>query len=268
MDGTADRSQAVITPSEIAAILARGQGRGFAPGLAGLGGLAADPGGFQAADFLAAARLAPEAMTTDAAQPLADPGQPPMPQARPGLSFAEPPPPLPPRDIAAELAAARAEGRAEGHAEGLATGLATGRAQAEAELRASALAELTQARALFLSAVTALSAPEPAAVRGLEQALAAAVARLASDRAGQAIADHPGPFLARIAALADRVAQAGRSVTIALHPADLAALGPHLPGGLPEGAQLAADAALSQGDVVLRAGGITLSDLLAGEAVA
>lgn len=257
----------MITPSEIAAILARGQGRGFAPGLAGLGGLAADAGGFQAADFLAAARLTPEPTAPDAAQPAADQGQVQMSGARSGLSFAEPPPPLPPRDMAAELAAARAEGHAAGHAEGLAAGLATGRAQAEAELRAEVLADLAQARALFLSAVTALSAPEPAAVRGLERALATAVARLAADRAGQAIVDHPGPFLSRIAALADRVAQASRSVTIALHPADLAAIGPHLPGGLPEGAQLAADEALSRGDVVLRAGGITLSDLLAAEGV-
>ena len=263
-----DRSsapQAVITPAEIAALVARGQGRGFAPGLPGghsgtMGGIAAEPTAFRAADFATAARVSPAPQTEDSTPgTLAAETATPAPQPRPALSFAEAAPPAPPRDIEAELAAARAEGRSEGHA----AGLVEGRALALAEHQDTAESDLAQARALFMAAVTALAAPDPASVRDLEATLAAAVARLAADRAGMAIADHPEAFLARIALLADRVAQGSRAITLTLHPADLAAINAHLPGPLPQPAAFATDAALSRGDILIRAGGVTLADLLA-----
>ena len=63
--------------------------------------------------------------------------------------------------------------------------------------------------------------------------------------------------------MADRVAQGVRTVSVRLHPADLAAITPHLAGYEVTGAAaLVADARLARGDVEVRAEGIRLADLL------
>ena len=98
----------------------------------------------------------------------------------------------------------------------------------------------------------------------LSAALSGAVRQMASARAGQAIDDMPAPFLARIEALADRVAQGVRAVTVALHPDDLAAVAPYLAGSDLGSALVAGDARLARGDVVVRAEGVLLSDLIGG----
>ena len=105
-------------------------------------------------------------------------------------------------------------------------------------------------------------------VEALTRSLDTAVARLASERAGQAIDLQPGPFATRIARLADRLAQGMREVSIHLNPTDVQALQTFLAGaGAPELASLAAarlvpDSRLSRGDADLHAPGLRLADLI------
>ena len=87
--------------------------------------------------------------------------------------------------------------------------------------------------------------------------------RLAAERAGQMIDALPTAFAARVEAMADRVAQGVRAVSVRLNPDDLAVITPHLAGLEVTGtAELIADARLSRGDVEVRAEGIRLADLL------
>jgi flagellar assembly protein FliH len=145
-------------------------------------------------------------------------------------------------------------GRMDGTAQGHADGHAAGRAEAEASLG--------PARDAFVAAAARLAATADPA-DGLAEVIAAAVRRLAAERAGQMIDALPGPFAARIDALADRVAQGVRAVTLRLHPDDLAAITPHLAGfDVLSGAEVTTDARLSRGDVEVRAEGIRLADLL------
>ncbi len=152
------------------------------------------------------------------------------------------------------LAEARAEGFAAGKAAGLAEGRKAGAADAASGVVAARDAFVTLAARL---AVTGLDGAET-----LSAALSAAVRTMAAQRAGQAIDALPAPFLARIEALADRVSQGVRAVTVALHPDDLAAVSSYLAGSDLGGAVVAADARLARGDVVVRAEGILLADLI------
>lgn len=165
-------------------------------------------------------------------------------------------------DPARRLADARADGYAAGRADGVEEGLARGRAEGRAE----AEAELAPARGAFLAAAARLAvAGDPAdEIAGV---LADAVRRLAAERAGQMIDALPAAFAARVEALADRVAQGVRGVTLRLNPDDLAAITPHLAGcDVLGSAELAGDARLARGDVEVRADGIRLADLIGGAA--
>lgn len=160
----------------------------------------------------------------------------------------------PPPDPAIVLAEAQARGHAAGLAEGHAKGMAEGRAQA--------LAELDAARAAFVAAAKGLSHAGPDLSDQIAALMASAVRDLAAQRAGQAIDAMPKPFIARIAKLADRVAQGIRTVTLRLNPDDLSAIAPHLAGTDLDGATLTPDPALNRGDVEVRADGIRLADVL------
>jgi flagellar biosynthesis/type III secretory pathway protein FliH len=194
------------------------------------------------------------------------------PEPRPVPAAAEqrddfvPAPPIPQLDIDAMLAEARAEGRAEALAESraaVAEGVARTRAEGVAEGRAAAEAEFAAARDAFVATAAALSRADAAAVEALQSVMEAAILRLASDRAGQAIDTSPAAFVARVATLARSLGQAASALEVRLHPADLAAIAPHLDGcaGL-SGATLKADLTLSRGDAALTAGDVALSDLL------
>lgn len=165
-----------------------------------------------------------------------------------------PPPPDPALRLAEVRAAALDEGRAQGHADGLAEGLAQGRAEAEAEL--------ADARAAFLAAATRLGTAAPDLSDKIAALMAGAVRDLAAQRAGQAIDTLPAPFIARIAKLADRVAQGMRTVTLRLNPDDLTAISPHLAATDLDGATLSPDPTLRRGDIEVRADGIRLADLM------
>lgn len=165
-------------------------------------------------------------------------------------------------EMAQRLAEARAEGYAQGRADGAEAGHAAGHAEGVVAGRAEAEAALGPARDAFLAAMARLE--EGAGLAdGLAGVLAEAVRKLAAERAGQMIEALPAAFAARVEAMADRVAQGVRAVSVRLNPDDLEAIRPHLAGcEVLEGAALTADARLARGDVEVRAEGIRLADLL------
>lgn len=179
-----------------------------------------------------------------------------------------PPDPAPaPRDATA-LQTRYDEGHAEGFEQGYAAGAEegrisgwtaghdTGRHEAEADLQA--------ARDTFLHAAAALRRDDVIDLGPLVPALTDAIRQLAAQRAGQAIDDMPAPFLARIEALANQARQGLETVSIRLNPDDHAAIAPHLPAAaLVSKSHIVPDPLLGRGDVVLRAGGIRLQDVLA-----
>lgn len=165
-------------------------------------------------------------------------------------------------EMAQRLAEARAEGYAQGRADGAEAGHAAGHAEGLAAGRAETEAAIAPARTAFLAAVARLEEGTELA-DGLADLLGTAVRKLAAERAGQMIEALPEAFAARVEAMADRVAQGVRAVSVRLNPDDLEAIRPHLAGcEVLDGAMLAADARLARGDVEVRAEGIRLADLL------
>ena len=165
----------------------------------------------------------------------------------------------PPIDLDAERAAAHADG----FAAGLAQGDAEGHARGMAEGQARAEAELAEARALFEAATLRLSHLEAAGLGTLTDTIAEAVKTLAAQRAGQMIDEMPAPFVKRVEALADRVAQGVAAVTVRLNPDDFAAIKPHLAGSdLLDPDRIGTDDNLSRGDVDIRSGAVQLRDVL------
>lgn len=157
-----------------------------------------------------------------------------------------------------------AEVRAAAYAEGYEAGLAEGAAQGVARGRAEAEGQLAGALRTLETALARLAQPKPEDTARLAASIAGAVRALAIQRAGQLIDAAPLPFMARIEALADRVSQGVRQVTLLLNPADLAALTPHLAGSdILQNALVKGDPRLARGDVDIRAPGVRLADLLA-----
>jgi flagellar assembly protein FliH len=219
----------------------------------------ANPARGTGAEAAAAAARAAAALAPHAAPP--DPAPAPMPRD---------PAPAAEETAAANLralAAARDEAFARGQAEGRAEGRAEGLAEAQAAMAAVQAEAAAAARALA-RALARLAEPPETAVDMLAKTMQAAVARLASQRAGQAIDAAPEPFARRVARLAARVALQQQELTVHLHPADLAAVAPLLaqacPGDLAAlaAARLVGDPALARGDADLRAPGVRLADLL------
>ena len=155
------------------------------------------------------------------------------------------------------------------------------RAEGFAEGRAAALAELDRERhavamaaAAFASALEKLANPPAAQVAALSTALDQAVARLAAERAGQAIDTDPAPFARRIAGLAARVSGGLGDVMLHLHPEDLEVVAPVFAqtcskelANLAQ-ARLVADPALSRGDIDLRTASLRIEDLIRAAAPA
>ncbi len=148
----------------------------------------------------------------------------------------------------------------------LAEGVARGRAEAEAEF-ATARAALDAAAATLCALVDGITHASESETEALAHTLGHVVRTLASERAGVQIDQDPAGFGARIAALADRIVDGHGALAVMLNTQDLAAL---VAARSPEAPQLErllqadlrADAALSRGDVRLRARGLSLDDLI------
>jgi len=180
-------------------------------------------------------------------------------QPLPDPQFAEPQAVMPRAAVpgAAQLAEARATAFAEGHAQG--------RAETLAELEQERAALTLQANTLT-AAIECLTNPPAAELESLTVSLSRAVARLASERAGQAIDAAPAGLARRIAGLAEQVAQGMRDMEIHLNPDDLTALRPVLAAvgdsGLAclQSCRLVPNQSLSRGDAELRAPGVRILD--------
>jgi len=245
-----------INPADLAAIIAKSHTGGFSPSVPQRPSAGIVAGnGFMPANFETIAKQSP---------PPKSAAQEPEAAKAPVLTVVSPPrpEPKPERDFEAELAAAFEKG----HASGLAEGKAQGQAEAAAQLQERSMAEMMRARDTFLAAAKALAAPQDELANSLGAGIEAAILRLASERAGMAIAENPSAFLRRIESLADRVSQGVRQVRVSLNPDDLARINAHLGDQPIDMLEFLPRQGLSHGDVIVTAQGITLSDLLAADA--
>lgn len=162
-------------------------------------------------------------------------------------------------DIEAIRAEAFEAGKNEGMIQGLAQGRAEGRVQGETE----ATQKIEAARAAFEAVTANLSTLTAGDISTLTETVTEAINALASQRAGTVIEEMPKNFMVRVETLADRVAQGVRQVSIRLNNDDLVAIEPYLEGSeLLSDSRIVADSKLGRGDVDVRAGAITLSDIL------
>ena len=147
----------------------------------------------------------------------------------------------------------------EGHAKGLEEGKAAGRAEASAQLERSIQA--FEAATEKLSALTEIDSEE------LAGSIKNAIVALASERAGQAIADLPSGFAARIETLLATVHTVSGEPLIRLNPADLASIAPLIETRERlKACRFVADDRLAHGDLTVSVGSIGLEDVLAAEA--
>lgn len=213
-----------------------------------------DSSGFKARDFQQVESLPPEAPVFD------EPATPAMaPVAEPQVSAQ--PAQVQPAHI--DIEAIRAEAFEAGKNEGMIHGLAQGRAEGRIQGETEANQKILEARAAFEAVTANLSTLTAGDISTLTATVTDAINALASQRAGTVIEEMPENFVARVEALADRVAQGVRQVTVRLNADDLAAIEPYLEDSeLLSENRIVADGRLGRGDVDVRAGAITLSDIL------
>ncbi|MFC7704897.1 FliH/SctL family protein [Plastorhodobacter daqingensis] len=172
---------------------------------------------------------------------------PPVPAAASDTIAPPPDPPAPAPDLEALRSAAWQEGYEAG---------------AEAASR-QAQARLGAATAALARAAEQAAALSEASIEALRKDVLRAVRRLAAMRAGATIDAQPEAFLARVEALVDRIGSAARQAELVLNADDLAAITPHLAEAPAlRGVALVAAPGLLPGDIMLRAGGIVIEDLL------
>ncbi|NBE09141.1 FliH/SctL family protein [Paragemmobacter ruber] len=257
MDGSEARS---MGPAEVMALIRASAQKGFT----GAAPLAPQDATFRRARLEEVRRIDPSAVMLDDGTAGAEPGM--GGAVLGGEVLAADAVEVTPAPVVEDPARRLAEARSEGYAAGRADGIEEGRAEGRAAALAEAEAGLVPARDAFVAALAGLTGGADAA-GNMAEVIGQAVRKLAAERAGQMIDALPAAFAARVEAMADRVAQGVRAVSVRLHPADLAAITPHLAGCEVAGAAtLMADDRLARGDVEVRAEGITLADLLEARA--
>ena len=149
----------------------------------------------------------------------------------------------------------RRAGFDEGHAKGMEEGRAAGRAEASAQLERTVQAfEAATARLTELSAVDS---------DALAASINEAVLRLASERAGQAIAEQPDSFANRIEALLATIRTVSGQPSIRLNPADLASIQPLADTREKlRHCNFVADDSLAHGDLSVMVGTIGIDDII------
>ena len=150
----------------------------------------------------------------------------------------------------------------EGHAKGMEEGRAAGRAEASAQLERTVQAfEAATARLVELTAIDS---------EALAASVNEAILRLASERAGRAIAEQPDSFADRIEALLATIRTVSGQPSIRLNPADLASIQPLADTREKlRHCNFVADAALAHGDLSVMVGTIGIDDIIVpSEAVA
>ena len=172
----------------------------------------------------------------------------------------------------AEDKALRAIADEEGYKRGFEAGLEAARSAEPTEEEKAITAMREQERQDVIARLEAVIARAASAdavdVSALAPALEQAVLKLASERAGLAIAENPEGVFQRVEALIEKVKSGANAITITLNPDDLAAVQAW------RGAQNThpnwdwrGDADFASGDIRLKLDGITVTDLLGVESV-
>ena len=162
-----------------------------------------------------------------------------------------------------DFEAGRAEGLEEGRRVGFEEGKAEGMEEGRAAGRAEASAQLERVIQAFEAATSRLSDMTAVDSDALAASINEAVLRIASDRAGKAIAEQPDSFADRIEALLATIRTVSGQPSIRLNPADLASIQP-----LAETREklrhcnFVADDALAHGDLSVMVGTIGIDDII------
>ena len=143
----------------------------------------------------------------------------------------------------------------EGQAKGMEEGWAAGRAEASAQLERTVQAfEAATARLEELTTVDS---------EALAASINQAILRLASERAGQAIAEQPDSFADRIEALLATIRTVSGQPSIRLNPADLASIQPLADTREKlRHCNFVADDSLAHGDLSVMVGTIGIDDII------
>ncbi|MEK9759628.1 MAG: FliH/SctL family protein, partial [Candidatus Puniceispirillum sp.] len=149
-----------------------------------------------------------------------------------------------------------------GYADGEEAGRVAALAQMKAETETAVRAELHEKLQAFDSALTALLSYDKDQIDAFSSEIQRLVLRLATQRAGIAIADLPKKFIEKIDALAEQVGRQLADAEIHLNAADIEQIRPMMDehGG---SYRFVPDPAMAHGDVKLVFGGVEVEDRLA-----
>ncbi|MEL0023862.1 MAG: FliH/SctL family protein [Alphaproteobacteria bacterium] len=162
-----------------------------------------------------------------------------------------------------DFEAGRAEGLEEGRRVGFEEGKAEGMEEGRAAGRAEASAQLERVIQAFEAATSRLSDLTAVDSDALAASINEAVLRIASDRAGKAIAEQPDSFADRIEALLATIRTVSGQPSIRLNPADLASIQPLADTREKlRHCNFVADDALAHGDLSVMVGTIGIDDII------
>ena len=162
-----------------------------------------------------------------------------------------------------DFEAGRAEGLEEGRRVGFEEGEAKGMEEGRAAGRAEASAQLERAIQAFESASERLMELTKVDSSALGSSINDAILRLASERAGHAIAELPDSFANRIEALLATIRTVSGQPSIRLNPGDLASIQPLVETREKlRHCNFVADPALASGDLSVMIGTIGIDDII------
>ena len=162
-----------------------------------------------------------------------------------------------------DFEAGRAEGLEEGRRVGFEEGKAEGMEEGRAAGRAEASAQLERVIQAFEAATSRLSDLTAVDSDTLAASINEAILRIASERAGKAIAEQPDSFADRIEGLLATIRTVSGQPSIRLNPADLASIQPLADTREKlRHCNFVADDALAHGDLSVMVGTIGIDDII------
>ena len=162
-----------------------------------------------------------------------------------------------------DFEAGRAEGLEEGRQAGFDEGRATGMEEGRTAGRAEASAQLERVIQAFEAATSKLTDLTAIDSEALASSINEAILRIASERAGQAIAEQPDSFADRIEALLATIRTVSAQPSIRLNPADLGSIQPLADTREKlRHCNFVADESLAHGDLSVMVGTIGIDDII------
>ena len=162
-----------------------------------------------------------------------------------------------------DFEAGRSEGLEEGRRAGFDEGKAIGMEEGRTAGRAEASAQLERVIQAFEAATSQLADLTAVDSDALAASINEAILRLASERAGQAIAEQPDSFADRIEALLATIRTVSGQPSIRLNPADLASIQPLADTREKlRHCNFVADETLAHGDLSVMVGTIGIDDII------